>query len=701
MAQTLSDLILGDRPSNTADLNITKLSRSNRRVDPREVQAMFADVAGSAGIPFGYPTGMALRGKTEEAKTQAAIEAALLGLPAAGPLARLAGRGAKTVGKEAARVIDKAMMEGAGPLTGLILEGARPAFVVKPKGGNWLTGSVEDLVHPLKTQDIGRDPANRLRDIEASLAQNIEAGIPVDAGVVERERTRLAPAIAANRWLESKLTKYIRNEMGTPEDPIRLQADAFATRKGELLAQKDAQLTKAVSDMEAARQARGFTPEMMTSSQERIRQLQKERDFIEAQQGLHFDPPPEGHMNWRRADNTIESRKLGGYPLEGLAGSDVGRRWELLSDSAIFPLKAEGYLQAYTPNSDLVEKNPWLLKVPPETVVHDIGPHSVELGFNHIIDELKNAMNPGSGLPEEFLIDPAALEKMSVPDVVKRVDDINAWRTVQKAEANAAIAGNSATSLIKEYPETGKRWVELKLPEDGDQKLLEQALQYEGEQLAHCVGGYCPDVVSGNARIFSLRDRGGKPHTTIELKKGISSDPDQMEPDYFDFLEKSDLEEGTDEFLDAWDKHVEQSKLQPPRLNQIKGFRNQPPREHVDSVLDFLSQQHPDIGITDEGKRDLRNLGIVDTHPEHGNWRSKIDDMLGSEMDGHLSSQSRESEINDIMRTMVQENPDSSRFIKSDDFRDLVGQYKGYAEGGSVKSPGFNFEHISLLADAL
>jgi hypothetical protein len=653
---------------------------------------------------------MALRGKTEEAKTQAAIEAALLGLPAAGPLARLAGRGAKRavpVALEAVkRMADEAVERGTP--VGQMLEATGPSYVVKPKGGNWLTGSIEDLVHPLKTQDIGRDPANRLRDIEASLAQNIEAGIPVDAGVVERERARLAPAIAANRWLESKLTKYIRNEMGTPEDPIRLQADAFASRKNELLAQKDAQLKKAVSDMEAARQARGFTPEMMTSSQERIRQLNKERDFIEAQQGLHFDPS-ERHMDWRRADNTIEFRKLGGYPefrklggypLEGLAGSDVGRRWELLSDSAIFPLKAEGYLQAYTPNSNLVKGNPWLLKVPPETVVHDIGPHSVELGFNHLTDELKNAMNPGSGLPEEFLIDPAALEKMSVPDIVKRIDEINAWRTVQKAEIDAARAGNAATAVHREYqfiPGTGEpnarglKWVELR-PSDtlnpeyelkqiqgekgsywdlrklgapyghttfteeearraSNRDILEDALKYEGEQLAHCVGGYCPDVVEGKSRIFSLRDSRGKPHATVEMQRGTSDDGDVMQ-----------------------------------KINQIKGYKNgPPPKDTVPFVLDYLNSQ-PNIGLTNQGMSDVRNLGIVDTHPEHGNWRSKIDDMLGSEMDGHLSSQSRESEINDIMRTMVQENPDSSRFMKSDDFRDLVGQYKGYAQGGAVQA---------------
>jgi hypothetical protein len=36
--------------------------------------------------------------------------------------------------------------------------------------------------------------------------------------------------------------------------------------------------------------------------------------------------------------------------------------------------------------------------------------------------------------------------------------------------------------------------------------------------MGHCVGGYCPDVVAGNSRIFSLRDKKGEPHVTVETR---------------------------------------------------------------------------------------------------------------------------------------------------------------------------------------
>jgi len=45
---------------------------------------------------------------------------------------------------------------------------------------------------------------------------------------------------------------------------------------------------------------------------------------------------------------------------------------------------------------------------------------------------------------------------------------------------------------------------------------LEKALQYEGSTMRHCVGGYCDSVFFGETRIFSLRDKKGEPHVTIE-----------------------------------------------------------------------------------------------------------------------------------------------------------------------------------------
>jgi hypothetical protein len=162
------------------------------------------------------------------------------------------------------------------------------------------------------------------------------------------------------------------------------------------------------------------------------------------------------------------------------------------------------------------------------------------LGFDHLLDELRNATNPASGLPRELLIDPKSLDRLSVPQAVERVAKINDWRAAQKVEASQAIANNPASHLLKEYPHSdampnpkGLRWVELKqpteLPEGWKQKpngdfimpdgkitstgpserSLQDALKYEGDTMGHCVGGYCDDVASGKSRIFSRRGTRG------------------------------------------------------------------------------------------------------------------------------------------------------------------------------------------------
>ena len=54
-----------------------------------------------------------------------------------------------------------------------------------------------------------------------------------------------------------------------------------------------------------------------------------------------------------------------------------------------------------------------------------------------------------------------------------------------------------------------------KTPEEA---YLAGQLAQEGNQMGHCVGGYCEGVASGESRIFSLRDGKGKSHVTVEVE---------------------------------------------------------------------------------------------------------------------------------------------------------------------------------------
>jgi hypothetical protein len=576
--------------------------------------------------------------------------------------AKLTGRGAGALGRLTAKQIARGV-EGGNPL----FAAAAPAYVVKPKGGNWLAGSVERAVEPLKVRVMGSDPATRLRDMDASYAQNLEAGVAIDPSFYAQQRALLEPEAALNNWLNTKLTKYLKNEMATPKDSLRLQADEFVGKKADLLAAKDAQLAKAQTDMDAARQARGFTPEMMTSSQARIRNLQRERDFIEARTGLHVDP---AQLELDRS-SAERVRDLSGNPA--LAQGDAARAWENASDVGIGRMDAGELLrQGYA------DQNPWLAKVPPKTDVYLVAQNdTVNLGFKHLADELKNALNPNSGLPQDLLLKYADLEKMSVPQVAQRVDEINAWRSVQKVEADIAKAMNPATHTFKEYPESGTKWVQLKQPSptsveeltpkqrewyqdyldqgvspEGalknaakrDSGALKDALKYEGDTMGHCVGGYCDDVAEGRSKIFSLRDDKGRPHVTIETAPG---------PKIFDT--------GTPE-----------GRPGPEKIVQIKGKGNKAPNEeYLPAVQDFVrSGNWGDVG-------DLENTGLIDMQDPYAVFRAF--DNVSPERDIQQSI--------DNFNAAVNSSPNAQRFMSIDEMRDFLGgaaKPEGFSEGGYV-----------------
>lgn len=486
------------------------------------------------------------------------------------PLAAMAGktatRGAMAAGRAGERLAERVVpqvMERGGIGAQLMQDmatGSR-SQVVKPKGGNWLSGTVERVVEPMRVRVVGSDPAARLRDLDAAYAQNVEAGVAMDPAVFARERARLEPEAAINRWLDTKLAKYMRNEMATPEDPLRALAE------------------------------RGV---------------------------LHYDPTPTGY-------SVAGPRVAAGFPEEGMAQSDLAKRWEKRADTFFNQLQASDITRGYP---ELVEKDPWLAKVPPETRVYELlGGANEELGMQHLVDELKNAINPESGLPASLRLKYQDLEKVTVPQAVERVAKINEWRAAQKAEADMARAMNPATQVVKEYPEQGFKWVELRQPKElpegwtekngayydpkGERHVhpgtesLADALKYEGETMGHCVGGYCPDVVEGRSRIYSLRDKKGQPHVTIEVKPGVEN-PSITEGEFRGQKRFIVNNKGTG-FPTIEEAQQYAREISTPEIVQIKGKANRAPNpEYLPAVQDFVrSGNWSGIG-------DLKNTGLID-----------------------------------------------------------------------------------------
>jgi hypothetical protein len=498
------------------------------------------------------------------------------------------------------------------------------AHVVKPKGGNWVPGDVEGSITRLKSASI---PDYRQHPLPPGVELPLNAEAQTDA---------------LRNWVDTKLNRYIKNELATPEDPVRALAE------------------------------RG------------ISHLQEGRE--------NFSDPSSSVMRRRR--------EAGQNPM-GAGVSPLAKQWERLADEVVGNQTARDL-------SSLERESVFGNKlVPPETPVHYM---SISPLFNlelvHLVDELRNAVNPAAGLPRNLQLTPEQLSKVTVPQAVERVAKINAWREAQIAEATAAGANNAAVTLHREYPtipgtdapnERGLRWVELKTPkqdvmENRDIAInsLEDALKYEGDTMGHCVGGYCPDVVSGKSRIYSLRDAKGQPHVTIEVQpKGLKYervDPGMGDRDLMAAMGENMTPRQSRQFQNwlendwdggdlsqdvigtAWEKFLP-PKVESPRIVQIKGKGNRKPNdEYLPFVQDFVrSGQWSEVG-------DIQNADMFKLPDNRFVTRKRFEEAIKK-----LSGKNNPATEVEWLSDQINRDPSWWNNVKS------AFDETGYAEGGAVE----------------
>lgn len=349
-------------------------------------------------------------------------------------------------------------MMGSGLAIGPSVEGAVAGMAIKNKGGNW-----RDNFSP----DRG---TKRLRKTEVDFR-------PAD--------------IAINKFIDTKLNKYIRNDMATPEDPLRRLID-----QGQII-----------------------PPE-----------------------ALH---PVEGD----KRKMIGYDRRSAGFPEEGYATTEGGRGWEDATDIAISSNKASIFTGGSFPED--VAASPWLTHLDPATPVYSFyGSFGRELGFEDLVDDLYASMitNGIPDLPQHLRITPKDLDRMSLVEAVERVAQIEQWKIKQANDRTYAALTNKATVPYREYDtvpytagatnDRGLGWKEIKLTDDTPEAIaaFDEAIFHEKESMGHSLGGYMsPDGVhdggssfyglggigaikAGHVRLYSVRDAKGGPHVTIEVK---------------------------------------------------------------------------------------------------------------------------------------------------------------------------------------
>ena len=512
----------------------------------------------------------------------------------------------------------------------MALKGAAPMLaglgVIKNKGGNWLTGSVEGALSGLKKPQV------------------MLYGLGDDAAA-DAEKVRSA---GLNSFIDKQLTRYVKNDMATPEDPVRALAE----------------------------------------------------------QGiLHFNP-----QDVAQARRTVHQS---GEVFPTLGQSPLAKAWEQTSDNFIAPETAGRFkITRGQDGTTTMSRNPWLETLPNDAIVHDVYESSrpSQLGFNHLTDELANALNPESGLPRHLLLDPKSMDRVSVPQAVERVSQINAWRAAQKAEADAAKANNAATHLHKDYPDKGFKWVELTsnkdVPAEGynitpiDAKngrywkvegpgfkypssanteaeaiamthkpALQDALKYEGDTMGHCVGGYCDDVASGRSKIYSLRDAKGQPHVTVEVAPGQGFAGKKTREEYEAFLRGHETPHSEEEIAQAL-QDLDKGGAWSPRIQQIKGKQNKAPNpEYLPFVQDFVkSGQWSDVG-------DLQNSGL-----QRAGWAP------------------------DVLENMKAHGIEAPEYGTADEINaalNALNKAKGFAHGGPVNKNSLSVEQLRVIIHSL
>jgi hypothetical protein len=388
------------------------------------------------------------------------------------------------------------------------------AGIIKAKGGNWLSGNLEKVIKGLKRSEFPRaDLTDPTLWKEAELAKGAE---PV------------------NKWVDRNLRRYLTNDMGTEGDPVRIYADKRSAEIGSAKKTADARLKKMEERIANAKSAGEDTTAAEVDLARRQRELADNYELDKK----HVIHTPTQDIAAGSLDSIYEHRSRKGFSPEGVSNTEAGKNWEFNSDNAVDSYQA-GRLNSGKFSAVYLKENPWLTKLQYNDTVHNIAsPNAAghqNLGLQHLVEELHNAVNPDSGLPKELALRPESLERMGMAQAVEHVAKINRWR--EAGSIGKEFKHRLEMPAVLEDPKSGHRLVQLKNPGD---------FRAEGDAMGHSAGGYEPwqghpdftskevnggsgyqdyghggweAIKNGDAQVISLIDHRGGPHATVEQGK--------------------------------------------------------------------------------------------------------------------------------------------------------------------------------------
>jgi hypothetical protein len=500
-----------------------------------------------------------------------------------------------------------------------------PPLASKPRGGQfWID------------KDLGYEnssPENAARQGALGMGQKTMQWQPdEDYGIIggyDAFVDKITSKTPEQQWLERALTKYYKNDFGSPDDPLRDLA------------------------------ARGlhYEPDMTPEKWQATVNSYLLEDPI---QNLMFPPNPAGGMPGAGSD--LRGNTLSAMPwLAKVPATDkLYGIWGGGLDLGHF---TDEFYNALNPE---VSGLPMDLAVRPESLDRMTFPQAVErVGrINQFRAKemeraaLSNLDSPAVQTFKEYAENnPMGLRwtELKAPDPEGGLPE--GWQMSPDRDGFLSPEGE----FFYTYPGQGQY-----------DDALQQALKYEGDTMGHCVGGYCDDVASGRSRIFSLRDAKGEPHVTIETSPRRMPEtrdlayrlPDEV---YDQVYEQSG---GNPQVADRLAAEWFAANPQPDDIIQIKGKQNRAPKDdYLPFVQDFVkSGQWGNVG-------DLGNTGLVRLPDGRYITHDQMDAIIS---DSRLDDMYQSYDFN------ARGFPRDPSYMDPEDWAQFERYFEGYAIGGRV-----------------
>jgi len=455
--------------------------------------------------------------------------------------------------------------------------GLAMAGAIKGKGGMWHPEAVRRLADPLfrNIDEIVFGPdALRNPGWEAEIRRNNPPEIAEQViKSSEEPRAKLA-------WADSRIKSYLNKHAGTDTDPLK---DVRVPMMGEDVRWEDltdqiihnqepnlGDVAKRQLGVRPGEALWNITPDWSTGTMQETRAITSYLSHVGDYLREFKDVTPQSPGQWliSRGPEALQNR------IARLAGQGEEAQIEAVRNSPEY----QRYLKVFDNNPLGELRNVDLIRAVQETSAQDV---------RQAAKMAKARVNQaGTVTFKEYPDGMKWVEVGKVPDELPKgykiePDTSNHGQGFQVRKPDGSLLFNDETMRVPTL------YTEAEAIEFARKSVANDALRNEGDIMGHCVGGYCEYVHSGESKIYSLRDKQGMSHVTVEV-----------EP------------EGA-QVRTPYGNNPTGEIVREPNIVQIKGKQNRAPMDkYLPYVQDFVKGgKWGEVG-------DLQNTGLI-KNPEH------------------------------------------------------------------------------------